>query len=502
MVLIWKGWPESALIADDAFYYFTIARHWADGHGVSFDGLGETNGFHPLWLLLLRPVFGLARGDLWTPVRLALSSSVVFDLLCGWVLYRTIRTVVGQTGAAVATALWLASPYSYFLALRGMESSLNALCVLLLYATFVRLAGREQPRLDPRSVLQVGVLLAACGWARTDNLVVAGGALVGWAGWQANACSAWRTHLGWLARVAVVSAVCMSPWFAWSYSKFRSVVQVSALMKHHVVDYWGQIPWNTASIATTVQSIISSLFAPVFVPTNLLAAEEFGAASLYLVLSVILILTVTPVLWFGLRQGWLGRPDRTLKAVLVFPITYIGLHVFLFGFVGRQYATWYAHSPHALFCGLVGMAASPLLHGSKAMRGVVATWALAFIAVFAVEYVRYGSADGHGGRGPELRHRPAFEAILRQRPRGAVAGAFDAGAIGYIATAYPTITVVNLDGMVNNRVYRAYLDGRYEEYVRSTIDVALQDMGAAARFCGSDAARALQRHFGQRAPEP
>ena len=42
--------------SDDAYYYFQIARNLADGGGVSFDGETPTNGFHPLWLVLLTPL--------------------------------------------------------------------------------------------------------------------------------------------------------------------------------------------------------------------------------------------------------------------------------------------------------------------------------------------------------------------------------------------------------------------------------------------------------------
>src|SRR5262245_13750371 len=49
------------LVVDDGFYYFKIAQNLARGAGSSFDGINPTNGYHPLWLLCLVPVFWLAR---------------------------------------------------------------------------------------------------------------------------------------------------------------------------------------------------------------------------------------------------------------------------------------------------------------------------------------------------------------------------------------------------------------------------------------------------------
>ncbi|MEP1144735.1 MAG: hypothetical protein ABJH52_13525 [Henriciella sp.] len=45
--------------ADDSFYYTEVARRfWEDG-SISFDGVNVTNGFHPLWMFLQSPIFGL-----------------------------------------------------------------------------------------------------------------------------------------------------------------------------------------------------------------------------------------------------------------------------------------------------------------------------------------------------------------------------------------------------------------------------------------------------------
>src|SRR6202041_2863493 len=45
------------VMPDDAFFYFKIAENIVQGLGPTFDGLGATNGFHPLWLVILIPIF-------------------------------------------------------------------------------------------------------------------------------------------------------------------------------------------------------------------------------------------------------------------------------------------------------------------------------------------------------------------------------------------------------------------------------------------------------------
>ena len=42
---------------DDAFYYYQIARNFADGQFSTFDGINRTNGYHPVWMLLITPFY-------------------------------------------------------------------------------------------------------------------------------------------------------------------------------------------------------------------------------------------------------------------------------------------------------------------------------------------------------------------------------------------------------------------------------------------------------------
>src|SRR5262245_6448745 len=81
------------LLLDDGYYYLNIARHLAQGDGFTFDGLHPTNGFHPLWQLLLVPLFWI------TPDRTAVvyaASVVQIGLFAGSgiVLYLVALRVV------------------------------------------------------------------------------------------------------------------------------------------------------------------------------------------------------------------------------------------------------------------------------------------------------------------------------------------------------------------------------------------------------------------------
>ena len=75
---------------DDTYYYFGVARNLAHGLGSSFDGIDATNGYHPLWLLMLTPIWKLASG------RSALVMvRVLSGVLFGVSLYLLARSASG-----------------------------------------------------------------------------------------------------------------------------------------------------------------------------------------------------------------------------------------------------------------------------------------------------------------------------------------------------------------------------------------------------------------------
>jgi len=93
------------LVPDDGFYYLEIARRIGLGQGSTFDGLHETNGYHPLWLLLLVPLSPLMEASRLAGVRLALLLGLAMLLGALALIARgASRTAPEQAPLA---ALWL-----------------------------------------------------------------------------------------------------------------------------------------------------------------------------------------------------------------------------------------------------------------------------------------------------------------------------------------------------------------------------------------------------------
>lgn len=166
------GWllaSGTRVTREDGFYYFQIARNVARGAGSSFDGLHTTNGYQPLWLLALLPVFRLVAAP-----EPALSAAIALQALLmtggAAALYRLARLQLGVPAALLAALIWLALTCRE--SLGGLEFALNALLLMAaaqLYLT--RFTGPAAARLG--EAWRLGVLLALAFLARVDNLALA-----------------------------------------------------------------------------------------------------------------------------------------------------------------------------------------------------------------------------------------------------------------------------------------------------------------------------------------
>lgn len=495
MVMVWTGWCEGTIIADDAYYYFTIASNMASGAGPTFDGLAATNGYHPLWLMLLVPVYSLFPESLWIPVRISLSVCALLDIVSGYIIYRIFERAGHHVGGIIASALWLLGPLTFFLGLRGMEGSLSSVIVLGIAASVARLGSRDNP-FGHRSALWTGLLIGLAGLARTDNLISVGFAICAVV---ALAVLAYRKSVGqvlkWFTIVASSSLLVVLPWLAWNLSRFGSIVQVSGQVKYHSSKIYGGLYWDWSSLYWGFKSVAYACFSPLIWPSRFLAGEESSPARVTFGVVIGLLLFIIVPLWRA--RGKLAKTlsDSRPGYLVVFSITFMAVHTLVFGWWWRTYAIWYAMPYLALLCMLTGMVWATYLQTDSLRRvlqhPLVWTGLLYGVALSAIFLIR----EPHIPRRPEIEHNPVLQALSKSYPQGAVVGLFNAGAFGYVARAYPHLTVTNLDCLVNNRAYAAVRSGQYLEYLIETVDVMAENPEIAKMYLDDADVDSLKRVF-------
>jgi hypothetical protein len=463
------------LLADDAYYYFEIARNAALGQGLSFDSVSPTNGFHPLWAWLLVPLYALLPAAAQAPVKIALALSALCVPVTAVGIQRLLARLGAPRAGELAAYTWLLNPFTVVLAFRGVEAPLVALLLLVSVATLVRL--RRSGAWSLAQCAWLGAGLGVLALARTDALLWAAVAAVCVAWDLARAGRAGQIPLRILAIAATAAAVAL-PWIVWNLWTFGTLLQTSAEAKL-LFDLYGRLPplAEDAGLAQLPWAATRNLLLALLAPLRFASGEEWGELRRSVVL-------------FWLCSGWAlavagaalvlrrrpsGDPTRGRNAELTRQLTlplgaFVLLHLAAYAWLLRFYSSWYWLSPLLALCLIQGAALAALetLSPRRYALGVAtcAGMLLAATALFSVPLF---------GRWPPERARGIAE-LGAGLPAGTRVGMWNSGEVGYfLSFHFPGLRVVNLDGLVNNDLTRAARRGAYEQYLLRNVDVLLEE---------------------------
>ena len=465
---------------DDAFYYFQIARNLAEGKFSTFDGgITRTNGYHPIWLLLITPFY-------W-----------VFDKEAALFAIKAFEIMLVAGGVALVAAaarlarmpwylMFAALPMLYHIPfmIAGMEAA-AALFMLGLFILTACLFARSPARWK----WPLAAVAFALPWVRLEYIAISLAAtaalcLVEWSRRNPLVAGDGRVSAprrgGWLFRARdehvapLLGAVAgILVYFAYNGIVFGGVTPVSGATKQ----MWSQGRWEQEGGYGFVQNFRDILQIPVFDHELVVALEVcayvvlvwwfarrsrsredwlqlvflvgvFGLAAGHLAKFVQTVLTIHPSLgpW-----PWYFVPAYLLMTLIVPVRCYVAIY-FIRRFIGQR-------SPWAANILSVGI--------------VIAGAVFLFAKADFTEPFQRAEAISVSTRTDDkwikaVSHNEWTEAIYggtqlmnRVLPEDSVVGAWDAGGvIGY----FSRFPVVNLDGLVNSYDYfHARRDG-YDKF--------------------------------------
>lgn len=433
-----------SLVADDMFYYLQIARNVAAGQGATFDGLTVTNGFHPLYLLLLVPLFWLT-GNPHLPLIIGIWGLQLVTLATTPALYLLVFRATGKRLAGlVAAGCWFLNPYSAKIAATGVEAPLAILFMVLAAERY--LAWKEYPPSSGSGRAAVwGMLLGLAVLARTDQLitttVIFGEAMV-------LVFLARRTarplHGFWVAPLAWLAVT--APWWLWNLAWFGTIRQSSGSAIYYT-SHEGVLRQAADPVMTSLNEMGRNLFL-VFRDQGLVLA---GVPSLALGLFFSSCL-LSCCLWLYLRMPTARRP-RIGVLKLGFFFVSAALLWLVYPLVFWQIRAWYFLVTVLAWAVLSGLAAAVLIGCLPAGFGRLGR-AVFVIGPLLIALVCF-AATAH-----QLKRRPlapwqtiyyGAAQLIDKYPEiepGETIGAFNAGILGY----YANRPVVNLDGVTNNEI--------------------------------------------------
>ena len=431
-------------VPDDAYYYFKIAQNIALGNGVTFDGIAPTNGFHPLWMLLITPLWWLARAqNNQVPVHLALTLGALLDIITMFGIWKLARQITTRTFIAAFVVLCYAwNPYNAAASVNGLETALAACLFVWSIVLWWRLRRMSQPTGRDWFLLGLGWSLLVL--ARTDYAVILLPCALD-VGWRFRA--QWKTALP-----ALLGLLVWIPWLIWNWVTFNSLNQVSG----NAYPYYLHALWEAKQpgLAETLQHEAQLGFGVV---ANLAKLSGFDKA---LVLLVVFIGWYAIQALMNLKQSNAAASEKWLviSGLLLPTIGAFGLLLY-HGLVRWMYVPWYFVPSSILLCMWFGILLDRLSARSLAFAVILGLLYLGFQVYSGVQVFREGGMWRSQARTAE-QQMPRYLELCKNH---STLGITDSGYAGY----YLPCRVVNLDGVVNNKVFAAITQAQFRQYLDS-----------------------------------
>ncbi len=446
---------------DDAFYYFQIAYNLSQGKFSTFDGgITQTNGYHPVWLLLITPFYWLFDKET------ALFGIKAFEIML--VASGAALIAVAARMARLAWPLLFAAlPMLYHNPeelLLGMEAAaaMFALAMLILAACLYM---REPQRWK----WTLAALAFALPWARIEYIAISLAVTVALCAIEWSRQERRAPRLSALANmrhpyiplIGAISGILL--YFAYNKLAFGGILPVSAATKLARAQYlwtqeggydFAQIFWHTLLYkkAFDYELLIALEICVYLLIAWRLAlrskerrdwllvaflAGMFGLAAGHLAKFAQTVLTSYPEPGF---EVWYFVPAYMMAALIIPIRLYVAIYL-----IRRFLAPRRRAAANALNAGVVAIGAAVLLGSADFAQPF--KWVHSMRAYIKIDW--------------EIGHYMGAQVLNHALPDGSVIGVWDAGIVGY----FSRFPVVNLDGLVNSYDYfhAQYIQG-IEDY--------------------------------------
>jgi hypothetical protein len=409
LAIIWLWKPSIlTLTVDDSFYALKTALNASRGRGLTFDGIHPTNGFHPLWMVLLVAIAAGFGSDMDTFVRVVLSVQLALIVIGAWQLLGPFVQKRAPTWGCVA--LLFACFYFMKIFVNGLESALELACMGVATARLGRLQGKPADRVRLRESLGIGLLAAATTLARLSAVAFAVPLL---------ALHVLEDSSGRSRRSALVSGAYLLPlsiYGAYNIHSFGHLLPINAAIK-------GVAVWDGGASLVAALVIVGAVAALGALLVRRYTGERAGLRRLAL-----------PVVAYAAAES---AYDSIVRGVLIPEIWYL--------------------VPQATLVMLVAVEVAEVLARRR-------SWlALAAAAYAVVVFLTWSARLRPASYSPYVAARAAGQWLRDHTDERAIVAGWDCG----ITAAWSHRDLVNLDGLISSWAYKEeVLDaGRVQEFI-------------------------------------
>ena len=434
-------------MSDDAFYYLNIARNVVLGKGVSFDGIAPTNGFHPLYLGMLIPLFlifptagvpeRVLAHNLELNAQLGLSILMLFNAASAFPLYALLKHSISQAAGFVGVVIWLFNPWVLVIALAGVETAPYIFFVALASFLYIKYRAEYHSRGLLKKLFTLGLLCGLTVLARSDGIFLLIAILLDI---LLNKNKAWQITIP-LAACGII----LAPWLLWNYLTFGTLTQVSGLAVFQHTHFGVNSSWGKM-IITLIQST-----------GRMLAVSSILIYQSFFLLALVLIMRVLPR-----YRRKSERLDKTGSLHFLYFYAFLIFGFYAWYLLRKQF--WYFMPlifVISVFSGVMHEAFIQYVkNGNRNQMNIFTGFVAGVLLVtFGIgwwvwqsrDYVVYPAEQNGYILAQWIRQETATEARI---------GSWNSGILGYLSRR----TVINLDGVVNNDLYHYVVEKRISFY--------------------------------------
>jgi hypothetical protein len=287
-------------ISDDAFYYMEIAKNIIAGLGSTFDEITQTNGYHPLWMLILVILGLVVKVDSLDFAVILLLLVNLFLVLGTYVFHRLQGEILGRKDQFYTAAIIFYFA-ALFIARSGMEVCLLFLVIPLFLLQLIRIERR--PSLP--AFVALGFLASILVLSRLDAVLFAAVVLSLYAGMILSSREKLPTpkQLGAFAMGGVLFPI----YLLYNLLNFDHVMPISGRVKalHFSGLFFSQRGWESLVEAITTEPYLLAFFLLTIAGLGILSVQIWKRFTIKEV--VLLAPLIYPVLFFAyylLSSDW------------------------------------------------------------------------------------------------------------------------------------------------------------------------------------------------------
>lgn len=442
---------------DDSFYYYKTAQYLAEGFFSTFDGgITRTNGYHPIWLFLITPIYWAIDSESALFAIKALEimlvgGGAVLIVLAGRLSH--LPSLVLLVSLVPAHIYQAGDGWGFLGLLGGMEAAASLFWLGLL---FISLSLFE--RSPERWTWLLAAAVFTLPWVRLELAAVSVSAtaalcFIKWLDYKMRPACSWRGHLTIL--LGAWSGILLN--FVYNRVFFGGFVPVSGMVKSK---FFSTTAWDAEGGYNMFNNFQETLEIPIIrdglgyslliggiilsmwllatlagrkraistrppMPRSFMVGA-FGLAVGHLAKVVQSILTMHPS---DSKYLWYYVPAYLMETLIVPIICFAAMYVIRLFFILQSFRT-----ASLLNMGVATVGATLLVLKTDYLR--------------PFDYVDWRVQSTEVGN-THMGSYPAVQVMNRILPKGSVIGSTDAGVVGY----FSIFPVVNLDGLMNSYDY-------------------------------------------------